>query len=456
VTSLVAILNFKATRRDPRVRRVARTLLEAGHRVTVIEQRMEGEPSAETLDGFEVRRVEVPRDRGVEAMRGIDRAVPEAAAILRAVQPDLLDREIRAAVPAASLIERARRGLVRRGFTLYVRARERLVPPSLEQAKAVLLDDELLRIRSTLLTNLELYHAALALAPDAVHSNDMDTLLAGVMLKRSRSIPLIYDAHEIYAEQQPPRLRSALWHDVFTALEAKLPPLADARMTVCDSIGRWFSRRGPSNAFTTVLNVPSIRFLPDASVLERRNRPPRFLYHGSYAPYRGLEEVIAAVGRIPASVAQFAFRGVGRHENALRKRVAELGVEDRVRFEPGVPVDALIPEAARFDVGLNPFVSVCLNTEFALPNKFFEYMMAGLAVASSDLVEMRSLTRALDIGILLPSLEPDALAASFESLARDAERLDASRRRAYQAAKEAFHWELEEKKVLSLYRGLLG
>ena len=38
---------------------------------------------------------------------------------------------------------------------------------------------------------------------------------------------------------------------------------------------------------------------------------------------------------------------------------------------------------------------VCKNTEFALPNKFFEYMMAGLALARADLIEMRNLTDSL-------------------------------------------------------------
>jgi glycosyltransferase involved in cell wall biosynthesis len=173
------------------------------------------------------------------------------------------------------------------------------------------------------------------------------------------------------------------------------------------------------------------------------------LYHGAYFPHRGLEQVIEAAGQLPG--VEFVFRGVGAHEAVLRQHAADRGLESRVRFLPPVPVQELIGHAAACDVGLNPFVPVCANTACALPNKFFEYMAAGLALASTDLVEMRNLTHRHRLGVLFPAAEPNAIAGSLRELLADEAGLEACRRNAHEAARAEYHWERERGKLVDLY-----
>ena len=54
---------------------------------------------------------------------------------------------------------------------------------------------------------------------------------------------------------------------------------------------------------------------------------------------------------------------------------------------------ALVREASAYDVGLFALPGNSRHNEFALPNKFFEYVMAGLALCVSDLPEMARLVR---------------------------------------------------------------
>ena len=311
---------------------------------------------------------------------------------------------------------------------------------------------DILTIRSIMLINLALYQQAVSFTPDLVYCNDLDTLLTGVLFKVRHNTTLCYDAHEIYPEQFAEHMRSDLWYQFYSGLEHRLLSYTDGRVTVCNSLGDYFRKTYHAEPFLTVRNTPSIRYLPDASILERRNRPVRVFYHGNYFQYRGLDEIIAIAGEVDDAV--FAFRGMGDHESQLRAQVAMRNLEHRVRFEEPVTIDELIPMASLCDVGLSPFISVCLNTEYALPNKFFEYMMAGMALASADLVEMRLLTQHLDNGLLFAPYNSEDIARSLKRLVLDQERLHFYRRQSYEAARAEFHWENEEKKLQRFLRQL--
>jgi glycosyltransferase involved in cell wall biosynthesis len=199
----------------------------------------------------------------------------------------------------------------------------------------------------------------------------------------------------------------------------------------------------------TVRNVPSLRLLAPPSVLQRRNTPRKVLYHGMYLPHRGLEQLITAAQYLDKGA--LVLRGLGPQEPALRKLAADLGLAGKVQFMPPVPVDDLVGTAAECDIGINPFLPAHKNMQYCLPNKFFEYMAGGLAVVSSDLIELRGMTRRHELGVLLDSVEPRRMAGALSALLADPARLDAYRRNAYEAARTEYHWEKEQAKLTELY-----
>ncbi len=116
----------------------------------------------------------------------------------------------------------------------------------------------------------------------------------------------------------------------------------------------------------------------------------------------------------------------------------------------------LISAATESDIGINPFPVLCTNTEFALPNKFFEYMMAGLAIVSSDLTEMRTITDELEIGRVHRPADPEAIAETVEKLTAEPSYLEACRRRAWQAARDHYNWDEARTAFLGAYESALG
>jgi glycosyltransferase involved in cell wall biosynthesis len=442
----IVVFNLNDTRQDPRVRRVAATLVRAGYQVTVCELRHPPLARRDTLDGYEILRVARPQSYTYRDMQGLVRLCEAMGAVLRYCAPEILDYQDNSALAVVWNTVR-RLGRWRALQTFF---------PSAVQARRQLFGTlgEIFAIRAVLLINLALYQAAVRYAPALVYCNDLDTLLAGVLYKIRHGAVLCYDAHEIYPEQYAVHLRSDLWHQFYTRLESRLLPYTDGRVTVCDSLGAYFRETYKAGSFLTVYNTPLRKHLPDETILQRRNQPLRILYHGYYFPYRGLDEIIAIASEIDQ--ARFLFRGMGEHEQTLRAQVAQRQLTHRVQFADPVTADALIPLASQCDIGLSPFISVCRNTEYALPNKFFEYMMAGLALASADLVEMRLLTQQLGNGVLFDAQNPECLAQSLQHLVQDHDRLQTYRRRSYEAAKTRFHWEYEEGKLTAYLRQLVA
>lgn len=445
VRKTIVLLNTAETTRDPRVRRVGRSLLERGHRVVVVNPTGEVAAPREVHEGLEIERVAPPKRYGRGDLAALARLSEEAYAIVRGAHRAVTDLPLLGAYYAyRRWHQRGARALERApGHRLSGRLWGRLAPPAQESIG---------RIRSTMMLNVALAQQALAARPDVIHANDLDTLVAGFVVARKLGIPLVYDAHEIYPEQFVEAERTALWHQFYTGLEQGLITRTDARMTVCDALGTYFVRRYGAQPFVTIRNLPSIRLLGPPPRPRAPGEPAELLYHGALFKHRGLDELVEAAQYLRS--ARVVLRGFGDHTAALQARIEQLGVGERVRIAPPVAVDALIGHAAASHVGLNPFPAAALNTQYALPNKFFEYMMAGLAVVSSDLVELRRLTTALDIGVLFRALEPRAMAEDLEALVADGPRLEAQRQRAYQHARETLHWEVEEERLAALYAGV--
>ncbi len=439
----VAMFNLNITHRDPRVLRTASALAALGHNVVVFEMRHPNLAERDMVRGIEIRRIQMPESYTDADMAQIGRVSPEAADVIRKANPSVYATGTSAAPRTLSFADRLLAG-IGRGIRAPIPPR----PPTKDEWS------EVLAIRSIMQVNLAIFRAAQEYAPEIAHCNDLDTLLIGYMLKKTTRSVLIYDAHEIYPEQFADDMRSEIWNSFYTELERQLIRSADAKMTVCESLGRYFANVYDATGFATIRNLPSVAQLTSQEVLERRRECPKILYHGAYVPHRGLEQVMEAARNVKD--ATFVFRGIGSYGENLKRVAAELEVEDRVSFVDPVGVDELVPTASECDIGLNPFVPVCKNTEFALPNKFFEYLMAGLACVGSDLIEIRRHTEDHRVGRLFPSLEPHAIAQTLNGLISRPDELVEYRRNALRAARDELNWEQEVQKFYAFYQPILN
>ena len=139
---------------------------------------------------------------------------------------------------------------------------------------------------------------------------------------------------------------------------------------------------------------------------------------------------------------EIVVRGYGSQAyiEALRSRARDRGVADRLAIEPPVSPTELIRRAASADIGYLALPGVTDHYEFALPNKLFEYLMAGLPVLAAPRSEIRDTLRSVGAGIFA-ELHPQTLADALNAIGR--EDLVRMRRAALEAAKR-LNWGAEQ------------
>lgn len=301
------------------------------------------------------------------------------------------------------------------------------------------------------LVTLDWYRRAIAevrrLRPALVHCNDYNTMWVGAAAKALCGSRVVYDSHELWPDRNL-RFETRPW---LLACEALFVRLADATVTTSPAYARVIARRYRVDAPVVVRNVPDLSPVPPRP---RNAGSPLAVYFGALTHGRGLEEAIAALGEVP----DLGLRLVGPEAWGFRTVLADLalglGVADRVELlDPVTPARAL--DAMReADVGLALIQPVCLSYRLTLPNKLFEYVLAGLPVLATDLPAIGEFVREHGVGVTVPPGDPTALAAGLRAVLDPA--TGTRLRRAVVAAQPVLSWRHESERLADVYRGLLG
>lgn len=288
-----------------------------------------------------------------------------------------------------------------------------------------------------------LYQIARAHRPDIWLANDWTALPIARRLAAEQGVPYAYDTHELAVDEYAERLVWRLTQrPVIAAVERA--GIAGSAVTSCVSQGiadRLHQLYGLRVKPLLIRNMPQYEAHPHRPTGERIE----VLYHGVVNVGRGLEACIDSVARWRPEF-HLTIRGPGPADYlaALASRIESAGLDGRVVLAPPVPMIDLVREAARFDIGLFALPGHSQQNVHVLPNKFFEYTMAGLALCVSDLPEMTALLRQHDLGRLIPDVTPEAIAAAINGFDRAG--IDACKRRALEAAK-LLNWGAESDRL---------
>jgi glycosyltransferase involved in cell wall biosynthesis len=91
-----------------------------------------------------------------------------------------------------------------------------------------------------------------------------------------------------------------------------------------------------------------------------------------------------------------------------------------------------------------------------LPNKIFEYIMAGLPILSSQVDTVTEVLKTYAVGQILPSFAPDEIGEAINALLADRVALERMRRNALAASQQDLNWEKEGQQLIQLYQSILS
>ena len=129
----------------------------------------------------------------------------------------------------------------------------------------------------------------------------------------------------------------------------------------------------------------------------------------------------------------------------------DAGVAERVHQVGPVAPHEVSDALSDADLSVVHVRPTCLSYRFALPNKLFESIRAGLPVAAADLPDIRAVVEGLGVGEVFDGEDPTALAATITAILADPERYRAAAR----AAAPSLTWETEIGALIGAYRQAL-
>ncbi|MDO9633787.1 MAG: glycosyltransferase [Paludibacter sp.] len=287
--------------------------------------------------------------------------------------------------------------------------------------------------------NLRLLFALLFSKANIFYANDTDTLPANFVASKIKGSKLVFDAHELFPEVPELQDRPVV-QKIWIAIENWIFPHLTTSFTVCNSIAAYYNRKYQIKMHV-LRNVP-YKQVPSKKRLHFENTKI-ILYQGALNVGRGLEWVIDAMPYIDHAILYII--GDGDIREQLMQKVKKLDLQTKVIFHGKVPGKELYTYTSSGDIGLCLLENKGLSYYYALPNRVFSYLHAGVPILASPFPEIEQIVKTHHTGVLTQDYQPRNLAKTINEMLEFPQNTDH-----FKDLKDLFCWEEEEKILLAV------
>ncbi len=233
------------------------------------------------------------------------------------------------------------------------------------------------------------------LKPTFVNLHSFAVLPLSFFFKNKQN-KVIYDTHELETEKARlgPRLKV-----ISKKIERYLIRYVDTIVVVSDSIGDWYRNAYQKPVFL-IRNIPN-----SSSTITQRDPILRdffkisetdilFIYQGLISHERGIDIILEAFKGLPSNK-HIVFMGFGESVDIVKEASESY---KNIHFHEAVIYKDISRYTSGADVGLSLILNSCLNHYYCLPNKLFEYILAGIPVIVSDFPDMKNIVGPNNLG----------------------------------------------------------
>ncbi len=293
--------------------------------------------------------------------------------------------------------------------------------------------------------NLRLFFFLLFKKPGAVCAIDLDTILPCLFISKIKKCKRIYDAHELFTEMKEVITRPAV-KKMWTRIEKYAVPKFKLGYTVSESIANEFTKRYKVQ-YETIRNVPVLKEMNAGAVAEKN-----IIYAGAVNEARAFEQLIPAMKLVSGKL---IVCGDGNFMLQLKQLIKENNVADKIELKGMLPPDELWRVTQQAAIGIAVAEKEGLNQYLALPNKFFDYIHAGLPQVSMNYPEYKKINDKYNVAILIDDLNPGTIAAALNNLLSNNVVYSKLKDNCLKARQE-LNWRKEEKKLIDFYKSVFN
>ena len=260
------------------------------------------------------------------------------------------------------------------------------------------------------------FHTLQDLSFDVIIANDLNTLPLALALAKRVKAKVLLDAHE-YAprEFEDKFLFRFFFQDYWEAICKKYLPKTDAMTTVCLGIAEEYSKQFGISC-EVITNAPFYQKLEPKKTREHRIR---MIHHGACIPSRKLENMMHLMHLLDSRF-ELDFMLTKGHRRYYERLVSMASKTPRCRFLDSVILDRVVETINDYDIGLYFLEPNGFNNRMALPNKFFEFIQARLAVAIWPSPEMAKVVRRFDCGYISEDFSVESMASLLNGVSESA------------------------------------
>lgn len=299
-----------------------------------------------------------------------------------------------------------------------------------------------------------LVRAIVSTGADVVQSVDLPALRCSSLAADRLHAVLSFDSHEMWTGflDNPELKVTGLDRRRLLHMEKRYAPRANVVFVVSDEMGRRMSHRYRLRSTITVLNSPP-GYVTSSS---QTKAPVRLVFHGSLSATKNVEGLLRAMSRLKGK-ATLDIHGAGLTlgEDYLARLVRENDLEGVVTIHGKFCYQDVLTMLAPYDVGVYAAKMIEDNFAISLPNKLFDCICAGLAVAASDFPAIRELLEGCGCGVCLDPTSTDTIASGLSALVDDPERIDAMKKHSLDLAPR-IAWEVQGQRIVECFVSLLA
>ena len=293
--------------------------------------------------------------------------------------------------------------------------------------------------------NIRLLFYLLFKKMDVLCAIDLDTILPCYIVSKFKSIPRIYDAHELFCEMKEVRSRKLIygfWKKVERFAVPRFKPGYTVNLPIAQEFKKMYNVDYAIIRNIAVLNNSELQPVKTKTFL---------LYQGAVNEGRSFETLIPAMRLINVPL---MLCGDGNFMQEVKRLVEKHNVQDKVIFKGKVNPDALKKITPLATIGITLFDREGMSNYYSLANRFFDYIHAGVPQLCADYPVYREINAQFEVAVLISDLSAENIAKQIRMLLSDTE-LHTKLRQNCLAAREVYNWQNEEKKLIEFYNNLL-